>query len=143
MLMIARSREGPAIQQVREMKQPELTQALRDALSDRTKIIYQDGHGVFVEYTAPDGQLRMWYPRNRAVVTGSWGVQRMNKKLVSACFRYRGAVNPVTNVYEPKECVRAEQTLSSANVIKEWRGDVFGLMRGIPYTKSAMGMPTP
>jgi hypothetical protein len=42
---------------------------------------------VFVEHSAPDGKLRMWYPNNRGVVKGSWGVSTVKKKL-HACFSY-------------------------------------------------------
>ena len=145
MSMIAGSRQINAVEQLKTLKGDALAAALNGALSDRTRVIYQDGHGIFVEYTAPGGELRMWYPGNRNLVGGQWGVQQQKKKkLANACFHYRSATNPVTGVFEPTECVAPEQTLSAANVIREWRGDVFNLMAGrIPYVKSAMGLPTP
>lgn len=121
----------------------QLAADLEAALSGKSKLIYQAGHGVYVEYTAPDGQLRMWYPNNLNVVKGSWGVRTVKGK-VRACFHYRNAVNPVTEVYEPTECVSPVQTLSESDVIKSWSGDAFGLMSDrIPYRKGNMDMPSP
>jgi hypothetical protein len=128
---------------MKDLSDDQLRAALTDSLSDRSKLIFQPGHGVFVEYTAPDGQLRMWYPNNVDVVKGSWGI-RSTKSGVKPCFRYKEAVNPVTNVYEPTECPSAVQTLSEATVLKQWKGDVFSLMSDrIPYKKSNMDMPEP
>lgn len=142
MLMVARSREGAAVEKALTTKGPALEAALRGVIADRTKVIFDEDDGVIVEYAAPDGQLRRWYPGSRLPVIGRWGVQRISKKLTAACARYPAA-EPVPTPFAPSECVRAEQTLSSANVLRQWRGDVFGLMRGIPYVKSPMGLPTP
>jgi hypothetical protein len=121
----------------------QLSAALTNSLSGKSKLIFQPGHGVYVEYTAPDGQLRMWYPRNVNVVRGSWAIRTM-KGEVRSCFRYKEAVDPVTQIYEPTECVRPVQTLSESNVLKSWSGDAFHLMSGrIPYSKGAMDLPSP
>ena len=143
MLMVAQSKEGAAVEKAVTLKGAELDQALRGAIADRTKIFYEEDEGVIVQYAAPDGQLRRWYPGSRSPVFGRWGVQRLTKKLTAACFRIPAVTEPVAMPFSPSECMRAEQTLSSANVLRQWRGDVFGLMRGIPYVKSTMGMPTP
>ena len=143
MLMVAQSKEGSAIEKAVTLKGAELDQALRGAIADRTKVFYDEEEGVIVQYAAPDGQLRRWYPGSRSPVFGRWGVQRLTKKLTAACFRIPAVTQPVAIPFSPSECMRAEQTLSSANVLRQWRGDVFGLMRGIPYVKSTMGMPTP
>ena len=143
MLMVAQSKEGGAIEKAMTLKGSELENALRGAIADRTKIFYEEDEGVIVQYAAPDGQLRRWYPGSRSPVLGRWGVQRITKKLTAACFRFPAVTEPVAVPFLPSECVRVEQTLSSANVLRQWRGDVFGLMRGIPYVKSTMGMPTP
>jgi hypothetical protein len=143
MSMIAGSRHAAAIEQAKMLKGDQLAAALNGALSNLTRMIYKDGHGVFVEYTAPGGELRMWYPGERSVGVGQWGIQQ-KKKLANACFHFGVANNPAAGVFEPNECVLPEQTLGAANVIREWRGDLFNLMSGrIPYVKSAMGMPTP
>ena len=142
MLMVAQSKEGASVEKAMTLKGPALDAALRGAIADRTKVIYEEDEGVIVEYAAPDGQLRRWYPGARMAVPGRWGVQRLTKKLTAACFRYPAA-EQVATPFIPSECLRVEQTLSSAGVLRQWRGDVFGLMRGIPYAKSAMGMPTP
>src|SRR5215212_6824335 len=56
----------------------QLSAALTASVSGRTKLIFQPGHGVYAEYTAPDGQLRMWYPKNLNVVKGSWGLRKFS-----------------------------------------------------------------
>lgn len=128
---------------IRDWSSAQLTSELTAAISGKTKMIYQLGHGVYVEYTAPDGNLRMWYPKNVKVVKGSWGVRDVRGK-TRACFHYPDAVNPVTHVYEPTECVAPEQTLSGAEVLQSWDGDVFHLMEDrIPYSKDGMDMPSP
>lgn len=145
MSMIAGSRQAGVVEQVKAMNRDQLASALNGALSDRTRMTYQDGEGIIVEYSAPGGELRMWYPGHRNVVVGQWGVPpQKKKKLVSACFHYGAATTQVAEAFQPNECAPPEQTLGAANVIREWRGDVFNLMTGrIPYVKSAMGMPTP
>jgi hypothetical protein len=117
--------------------------ALTASVSGKTKLIFQPGHGVYAEYTAPDGQLRMWYPRNVKVVKGSWGLRTI-KGRTRICFKYADAINPVTQLYEPTECVAPVQTLSEADVLRSWPGDVFDLMSGrLPYQKGALDMPAP
>jgi hypothetical protein len=143
MAMIAGSRQTAAVEQARKLKGNQLAAALTGALENKTRLIYKDGVGILVEYTAPGGELRMWYPGEKDVVAGQWAIQR-KKKLASACFRFGAAGNTAPILFEPKECVAPEQTLGAASVIRDWRGDVFNLMSGrIPYVKSAMGMPTP
>ena len=143
MAMIAGSRQAAGAEQARKLKGEQLAAALTGALEDKTRLIYKDGLGLIVEYTAPGGELRMWYPGKEDVIAGRWAVQR-TKKLANACFRFGAAGSIAQTPFEPRECVAAEQTLGAANVIRDWRGDVFHLMSGhIPYVKSAMGMPTP
>ena len=143
MQMMARSRVPAAIEQARTLKPDALETALRNALTDRTRMIYREGHGVTVEYAAPGGTLHVWYPGGAQAAAGTWGVQRFKKKLVNACFRYQAA-DPAPRPFDPAECVPAEQTLGAADVVREWRGDVFGLATGqVPYVKSAMGLPEP
>lgn len=143
MAMIAGSRQAAAVEQARKLKGDQLAAALTGALQNKTRLIYKDGLGILVEYTAPGGELRMWYPGEKGVIAGQWGVQQ-KKKLANACFRFGAASSSAAALFEPKECVAPEQTLGAANVIRDWRGDVFNLMSGrIPYVKSAMGMPTP
>ncbi len=125
---------------VAAMSQADLRTALSASLNGRTKIIYQDGYGVYVEYTAPDGADRMWFPRNNGVVKGEWKVQDTDG-VPRACFHYFGSHDVVTGQFEPTDCVPPEQTLSGANVLDQRSGDVFGLMGGIPYVKSVMDVP--
>lgn len=137
------AKEERTTREIEARTNEELSRALTEALSGRSSLVYQEGHGVYVEYTAPDGQLRMWYPNNLRVVRGSWGVRQVRGR-ARACFRYSNAVNPVTQVFEPTECVSAVQSLSGANVLRSWPGDVFGLMADrIPYRKTSMDMPSP
>ena len=143
MQMMARSRAPAAIERARTLKPDALETALRNALTDRTRMIYREGQGVTVEYAAPDGRLYLWYPGSAHSAAGTWGVQRFKKKLVNACFRYQPA-EAAPRPFEAGDCVPAEQTLGAADVVREWRGDVFGLGSGrVPYVKSAMGLPEP
>ncbi len=119
----------------------ELEAALKEAVYDQTKIVVQYGHGVFVEYTAPDGHLYMWYPGNTDIVHGEWGVTKVKKK-PRVCFKYRNAYHGVTGEFEPKECIDPIQTLSQSFVIERRRGDGFGLASGkIPYRKGKTDIP--
>lgn len=137
------SREAEARRRIAGLSPAQVEAALRDELANRTAIVYQAGHGVFVEYTAADGQLRMWYPRNRDVVTGRWGVRAIKGKL-RACFKYLDSRNPLTGEFEPNECVRPEQTLGRSGLVRHYQGDVFRLMSGkIPYSKEALTLPAP
>ena len=143
MIVATEKKHAETRKRIREWSREQLTTELTTAIRGKTKMIYQLGHGVYVEYTDPTGQLRMWYPRNKNVVKGSWGVREVRGK-IRACFKYQDAVNPVTQVYEPTECVAPEQTLSGAEVLRSWDGDVFHLMEdGIPYSKDVMDMPSP
>ncbi len=115
--------------------------ALKAALADVTRVIYQRGHGVYVEYTMADGKLLMWYPGNRRLVEGIWAVRDV-EGLPRACFSYRNAVNPVTHVFNPTECVNPVQTLAESGTIARGIGDVFGLSaNGLPFAKAAMDVP--
>lgn len=142
-IVATEKKQAETKKRIRDWTTEQLTSELKAAISGKTKLIYQLGHGVYVEYTDPAGDLRMWYPRNKNVVKGSWGVRNVGGE-VRACFQYGNAINPVTHVYEPTECVAPEQTLSAANVLQSWDGDVFRLMGDrIPYPKDTMDMPSP
>ena len=119
----------------------EIRLQLNEKLSDVTAIVKQRGHGIYVEYTAPDGRLYMWYPGNGGVVTGTWGISDAFSP-PRACFKYFGAYHGVTGEFEPNECVSNEQTLSGAYLVDSRSGDVFKLStKGIPYSKSAGNLP--
>lgn len=119
----------------------DIGQLIQEKLSDRTYMYLQDGHGIYLEYTAADGQLFMWYPYNGGVVKGTWDVVDMSDG-PRACYQYRGAYHGVTGEYEPNECIDAGQTLSSMNVLDYRDGDPFNLSSGhIPYPKSDKNIP--
>ena len=101
-------------------------EAMTALVSDRTIIYYQQGHGVYVEYTAADGRLFMWYPRNGGVVRGTWGLRTMDGP--NLCYQYRNAVHGVTGEYEPNECISPEQKLIGASVLASRSGDPFGIL---------------
>jgi len=123
------------------MSVDEIRKAQIEALSDVTAIIKQTGHGIYVEYTAPDGVVYMWYPGNGGTVVGKWGISDAFSP-PRACFKYFAAYHGVTGEFEPNECVSAAQTLSGAYVIDKRKGDVFGLATNrIPYVKSAGNLP--
>ncbi|MEO0574338.1 MAG: hypothetical protein AAF004_02660 [Pseudomonadota bacterium] len=127
--------------ELRNLDNDQVRERLNEALSDVTAIVKQTGHGIYVEYTAPDGRLFMWYPGNMVTVGGTWGISDAFSP-PRACFRYFSAYHGVTGEYEPNECVTASQTLSEAYVIDKRAGDVFELStKGIPYTKSSGNLP--
>ena len=123
-------------------KPPEaITAALTATLADRTKIFFQPGYGVFVEYTTADGRDRMWFPRNPHVVVGTWAIRTMDGA-PRACFHYLKSHDAVTGTYEPTECSDAMQTLAGMGLIDERAGDAFGLLSDrIPWTKEPREVP--
>lgn len=126
---------------VKSWSDDQMRSALIEAVRDQTKIIVQHGHGVFIEYTAPDGRLYMWYPANKNIVHGEWGLQTVKKK-PRICFKYLNAYHGVTGKFEPKECIDQVQTLSQSFVIDRKNGDPFNLTSGsIPYPKSKTDIP--
>lgn len=138
-----RSSEKLAIAAVRlaGLSEGQIREELIAALTDVTAIVKQRGHGIYVEYTAPDGRLYMWYPGNYGLVTGTWGISESFSP-PRACFKYQAAYHGVTGEFEPNECVSAAQTLSEAYVVEKRSGDVFELSsKGIPYAKSAGNLP--
>ena len=127
--------------EIAAMSPADIQEALTDAISDKTKIIYQPGHGVYVEYSAPDGHVLMWYPRNTGVVHGEWGIRQFGGEQ-RICFKYFAAYHGVTGEFEPTECVAPQQTLLAENVIALRAGDAFGLASGkIPYAKHPLDLP--
>jgi hypothetical protein len=127
--------------EIRELDNDQIRKRLQETLSDVTSIVKQTGHGIYVEYTAPDGRLFMWYPGNAVAVTGAWGISESFSP-PRACFKYFSAYHGVTGEFEPNECVATVQTLSEAYVIDKRAGDVFELStKGIPYAKSAGNLP--
>ena len=127
--------------ELRELDNSQIRERLKMALTDVTAIVKQTGHGVYVEYTSPDGGLFMWYPGNSGAVVGTWGISDQFSP-PRACFKYYSAYHGVTGEYEPNECVSAVQTLSEAYVLDKRPGDVFELStKGIPYSKSAGNLP--
>lgn len=127
---------------IRDWTREQVEAALKEALTDTTSIVWQRGHGVYVEYTAADGAVLMWYPYNGNVVKGRWGIQADSSGTPRACFHYSNAVNPVTGVFEPTECVSPMQTLSRNVVLSERKGDAFNLSSGkLPFPKSPKEVP--
>ncbi|WP_353227476.1 hypothetical protein [Novosphingobium sp.] len=128
-------------ERLKTLSSAQIADALRENLSDVTKIIFQKGYGVFVEYTAADGQDRMWFPGNTGVIRGIWGVRDRNGR-PTACFHYLKSVNAVTGEFESTECVPPEQTLGESVVIEKRHGDVFNLLSDrIPYRKAPLDVP--
>lgn len=135
------ARLAQASLEIADLDNDEVRKRLNDVLSDKTSIIKQTGHGIYVEYTARDGRLFMWYPGNAGVVSGRWGISDEFSP-PRACFKYFGAYHGVTGEFEPHECVAAAQTLGGAYVIDSKPGDVFKLSsEGIPYSKSVGNLP--
>lgn len=143
--LIARTTLDPAERARREAEVAAMTpeqqgEAMTALVTDRTIIYYQQGHGVYVEYTSADGRLFMWYPRNGGVVRGTWGLRTMDGPRL--CYQYRNAVHGVTGEYEPNECIAPGQKLVGASVLASRSGDPFGLAQGtIPYPKLPRDVP--
>lgn len=138
---LSAARLAQARTEIRGMSRDDIRKALIETLSDVTAIVKQTGHGIYVEYTAQDGRLYMWYPGNGGTVTGTWGISEAFSP-PRACFKYFAAYHGVTGEFEPDECVPAEQTLSGAYVVDKRKGDAFGLAtKGIPYVKTAGNLP--
>lgn len=143
--LIARTTLDPAVRsqrlgEIAAMSPEQQSEAMAAAVTDRTIIYYQHGHGVYVEYTSADGRLFMWYPRNGGVVRGTWGLRTLNGPVL--CYQYRNAVHGVTGEYEPNECIAPEQKLLGEEVLDSRSGDPFGLAKGtIPYPKSVRDVP--
>jgi len=138
---LARDKHEAEHVRLASLSNQQISDALQANLANKTKIIFQQGYGVYVEYSSGDGQDRMWFPGNQGVVKGNWGVREMGGG-PRACFHYFNSRNAVTHEFESTECVSPEQTLSGENVLDERAGDVFGLLADrIPYRKSPLSVP--
>ena len=138
---LSAQRMANGYQELADLSDDDVRQRLTEKLSDMTAIVKQTGHGIYVEYTAPDGRLFMWYPGNGGTVTGTWGISE-DFSPPRACFKYLSAYHGMTGEFEPNECVATAQTLSGAYVVDSRPGDVFALRtKGIPYSKSAGNLP--
>ena len=134
---VARSQR---LEEIAAMSPQQQADAMIAAVTDRTIIYYQRGHGVYVEYTSADGRLFMWYPRNGGVVRGTWGLRDIDGPVL--CYQYRNAVHGVTGEYEPNECIPPDQKLLGEAMLDSRSGDPFGLAKGvIPYPKGPRDIP--
>jgi len=114
--------------------------AMVDTVNDRTIIYYQHGHGVFIEHTSKDGRVYMWYPRNKRIVHGTWGLRDFQGPKL--CYKYLNSVHGITGEFEPNECIPPAQKLVGAEILDSRSGDPFGLAAGaIPYQKTALDVP--
>jgi hypothetical protein len=137
----ARARMDDAAAKVRGMGNAEIVSGMTAEVSNRTHLILQEGHGVYLEYTDAAGRLFMWYPGNKDVVTGTWGVVSTYSP-PRACFKYRNAVHGVTGEYEPNECVPPQQVIGRPYDLGVRGGDPFNLASGkVPYVKSKSDVP--
>lgn len=125
-------------------------QEVRHYFSNRTKLSYSSGHGTQVEYSSADGRVFLWYPGNRAVVSGRWRVEEIGpvivrqegnpaepgkpRKLAKVCFQYGpNTYNPVTQHQGGGwECTLYGSLKATARESRS--GDVFNLANGkIPF----------
>ena len=114
--------------------------AMVAAVQNRTIAYYQPGHGIYVEYTSGDGRVFMWYPRNKGVVLGTWGLRDFGGPKL--CYHYLNSYHCVTGEYEPTECIPPEQALVREDVLDSQPGDPFGLAGSkLPYSKSKLDVP--
>lgn len=97
---------------------------------DTTFLTYGNQHGYQVEYFGTKGDIYLWYPGNRGVLSGQWKIRGNGRFL---CHRYNTlALNPVTNLRENDWGCRPRQNFEVAATIA---GDVFGLSarRRVPH----------
>lgn len=143
--MVAKSREADAAGRAGMLKRKQLEAAMQGSLSGRTRAVNVPGHGIYVVYNSPDGRLYAWFPGQPAVVPGSWGIQKLTKKISVACQRFeRPGVAPRNGPYLPQECMSAEKALGDLDVLGSWDGDAFALASGrVPFIKQPMGLPRP
>lgn len=135
--MVSKQRESTAKTQISGMSKADVVAALKTNLSDKTKIIYQDGYGVYIEYSGADGSDRMWFPGNRGIVKGTWGVEDKFTG-TKACFHY---LKP-SGEPDDTQCISPAQTIGNSDVIDEKTGDVFNLLSNkIPYVKTPLDIP--
>lgn len=90
------------------------------------------GHGVQVEYHAPDGRSYLWYPGNERPLQGWWEVRTANDQTARLCYRYgENTYNPVLHTTGGAwECGKESWVYLGVSV----KGDVFGLKSGrLPY----------
>jgi hypothetical protein len=118
------------------LSKEEMRVALEAWITDRTEEIYQEGYGVYVEYTAPDHRFFQWFPSNPEVIVGVWQISDDFER-PEVCYQYLDASNPVTGEFEPNECISTYRILGSVGTLQTRQGDTFNLMSGkIPYVKS-------
>lgn len=130
-----------ATAEINDMSEEDVRAAMSAELSDRTSIVRQEGHGIYVEYTAPDGRFFSWYPLNTSVEKGTWSISGAGSP-PEACFKYKDSYHPLTGEFEPEECVPAVQIIGRVYVVDSREGDVFQLgTKGIPYAKTAEDLP--
>ena len=140
-------REGVGVAILYGLSGEEVRDALIAEVSDRTTIMNQRGHGVYVEYLSADGQVYMWYPYNGSVVRGVWSVRRLSSDLARlspyvVCYSYSGARNPVTAEYNPTECIQPEIILGGVSLIEARQGDPFNLSSGqVPFRLDRRQVP--
>ena len=106
---------------------------IQEKLADRTAILLQEGHGIYVEYTSDDGAVALWYPKNEIIVRGGWRIVT-NPYATFVCFTYPRI---------SRECVEAENILGEVNLLDSRPGDPFKLMSGnVPYRKGRNTLPS-
>lgn len=145
LMMVAKSRQADAAGRAGMLKRKQLEAAMQGSLSGRTRAVNVPGHGIYVVHNAADGKLYAWFPGQLAVVPGSWGIQKLTRKISVACQRFdRPGVAPRTGPYLPQECMSAEKALGDLDVLASWDGDPFALTSGqVPFVKQPMGLPKP
>lgn len=120
----------------------------RALYSDSTRITSMFGHGSQVSYSSPDGKIYLWYPGNKAVVRGTWAINKGKEYPAEAsrgvimlaenriCFNYPNSYNPATGQRGGGDCIRTKAYGKYVTELR--RGDVFGLSRRqeVPFVRS-------
>ena len=114
---------------------------LIEDLNDKTRIYFQRGYGVYVTYTADDGNMRMWFPGNSVMVNATWTVRDVSGTPMT-CFHYLNGTDVVTGEVNATECVPPTSDSVDGGLIGERKGDAFDLLSGrVPYVKDVMDVP--
>lgn len=126
---------------VRYLTAEEIYSGFFESIGNKTRVIANDGHGIYLEYTSPTGEFSMWYPGDETPVMGTWEIDESYNP-ARVCFQFLNASHHLTGEYEPRICVGTHSTLFDGYIMDKTEGDVFDLMSGeLPFVKEPFDYP--
>lgn len=108
------------------------------SLANKTQQSFSPGHGMQVEYLAPDGATWLWYPGNGNILGGGWKTEGAD-----ICFRYgKNTYNPVTK-HEGGGWECTPLKVYNQTLVTSTKGDIFGLAgrKKVPFNLPAKLLP--